>query len=677
MANEFESITPFQKLLYQQLYKKSFYEFFKEFWHTFDPHQFVDGKLIQFYCEVFQYFCKDWVGYSPIKINVPKETEDLKVIDVRGTQKNLCLNVPPRHSKSTVFNIGGPSWLTINASISAVSISHTAGLAAKMNAGRYAIINSEEFSTLFGDEYQVLTNTKGYIRNVNGAELYSLNRNAMTGYGADIIVNDDLTNAETARKDMTEMSNAWSYYRNTMPSRINNVNKCFIMNVQQRLAVNDITGMIMQDAELAKQYKFVVLPAIFERDTVLVCPISGELIWFKKGEGLWPERFGNYESLRAEVGPTVWETQYMQHPLANDDTVVKEDMILKKSVIEAPSIDEADMIYASHDFPVKDKKESDFLGSITAYRVGSTLYIRRCLEKHMAFTASVDYVIGLDNLYPGIVQVIEDKANGAPILQQLQDVVSGMQAYNPGTASKMQRLESATLYMRAKNVVFIMDEYNEELKRYQCASDIQHLIDTLLLFPLVAHDDIVDAFSMLVNFVFMDRRFMVYGRSFNSDNIVSQIAPDLYSLVFCNKEGDYWKFSKIGIEYAEHSKLYVMKEMQMKGSTNDAISALKRWDSDSNLVIDTSATDSLAGMFESDIAIEHYAVEEFDKSVVALNLAFSKKLVLVHKDCVLTKNDIEMFKFSASKDETVKYRTQKDGFVANIRIAMKFYGGIQ
>ena len=57
-------------------------------------------------------------------------------------------------------------------------------------------------------------------------------------------------------------------------------------------------------------------------------------------------------------------------------------------------------------------------------------------------------------------------------------------------------------------------------------------------------------------------------------------------------------------------------------------------------------------------------------------MAFDKKLVLIDERCVLTRSDIDTFKFAKSKDETVKYSTEKDGFVACLRMAMKYYGGI-
>ena len=221
-----------QRLLYRELYKKSLYEFVKAFWSEADPSKFIDGKLVQFYCECFQYFCKDWVGYNPVSIKSPLKTDDCDIIDVRQNKRNLNLNVPPRHSKSMIFNVLGPVWLWISYPVKAVSVSHTAGLSSDMNMKRQKILNSNLFRELF-PEVELLSNSNTFIKDTRGGELYSMNRNSFTGYGGDIIINDDLVNAEAARKDKEEMNNAWSYYQNTMPSRINDINKSFIMNIQE------------------------------------------------------------------------------------------------------------------------------------------------------------------------------------------------------------------------------------------------------------------------------------------------------------------------------------------------------------------------------------------------------------------------------------------------------------
>lgn len=670
-----------ERLLYRELYKKSFYEFVKAFWSSAEPNKFVDGWLVEFYCEVYQYFSRPWVGYTELNIQVPKATDNIDVIDVREGKNKCNINVPPRHTKSMIFNVLGPVWNWLNSPVRVASVSHTGGLASKMNTRRQKIISSELFQSLYGNEITLETNSKSLLVDQRGGELYSINRNAFTGYGGDIIINDDLTNAETARKDKEEMNNAWSYYQNTMPSRINDINKCVIYNIQQRLAPNDITGHILNNPVLRDQYTFIVLPAIFEKETYVVFPISGKIKHLPKGSFLWPERFGDYESLKREVGETVFQTQYLQKAIASDKTVIKQDMIIEKDACDVPSMEQADIIYASHDFPVKDKDSSDFLGSLLGYRVGSNLYLTDCLEKKMAFVKSVAYVKQLDQVYPGIIQVIEDKANGSPILQQLQDEVAGMQAFQPGTDSKTQRLESASLYMNSKNVIFVRNKFDKLTNTYQLSESLNNLKNRLINFPFVEHDDICDAFSMLVLFVFMERRYMVYGRSFDDKNIIDVLSNALnvpkhdYSTVFFNKEGDVWKALEIGVVYGTETKLVVEKEIRFKASIEDGFQKLKEF-SNKKVFIDCSATDGLNGMYNNNLSIERYEVEDFDKSVAQLNLAFSKKRIMLYNNCVLTKSDIENFKFNKSKNDNVKYITEKDGFCACLRIALKYYGGI-
>ena len=678
MINDFKKLNPIQKELYRQLYKKSFYEFAKAFWETADPQKFVDGILVQFYCETFQYMARGWVNYdgpeNPIP-NIPI-SENVNVIDVRENKHNLCINIPPRHSKSMILNVLAGVWIWLNAPIKLASVSHTRDLAATMNNKRQKILNSEKFKFFF-PEIKLTTNTTMSLKEDRGGELYSINRDAMTGYGFDIGICDDLTNAESARKDKEEMNNAWSFFQNTLPSRANDPTNYVILNIQQRLAPMDITGHIMSDSKLSSQYTFVVIPAQFEKLTYLVCPISGTVFEFNPGDYLWPERFGDYQNLRLQVGESVWQTQYLQKPIASDRTVIKDDMIIEKDEVDCPSIEQADTIYASHDFPVKDKESSDYLGSVLGYKVGSTLYIKDGLEKRMAFVKSVEYVKQLDDMFHGIIQIVEDKANGAPILQHLQDSISGLQGFQTGTKSKMQRLESASFYLLAGNVVFIKNKYNQITMEYELSNSLKNLKTKLLSFPFVDHDDIIDAFSQLVLFVFMDRMYMVYGRSFNDMNIINAntIHYD-YSNIFFNKDGDIWKIAEIGIQYGVENKLIVLRELMFKSNVTDGLNKLKEFGPDKNVFIDASDNTDLLGVYTNDIVIEKYSDEDFEQSVGKLNLGFANKKILIDSSCKLLKADIDNFKYDKKRDDMTKFKTTKDGFVAFIRSAIKYYGGI-
>ena len=79
MDRSYVHLTPVQVALYKQLYKKSFYDFVKDFWECWDPSPLVDGFLVQFYCEIFQYYCKPWIGYTEKQINIPEKYKDYKI----------------------------------------------------------------------------------------------------------------------------------------------------------------------------------------------------------------------------------------------------------------------------------------------------------------------------------------------------------------------------------------------------------------------------------------------------------------------------------------------------------------------------------------------------------------------------------------------------------------------
>jgi len=673
--NWWKKLTEIERLLYRELYKKDAYEFVKEFWSEVDPVKFVDSVLVKFLCETFQYMARPWIEYKgPEKeISEIKIDEETDVIDVREDKNQINISLPPRHSKSKIFNVLCPTWLFINTPIKVASVSHTQQLAGSMNIQRQKLLNSEKFKFFF-PEISLLTNTTYSLRDNRNGEMYSIPKNAITGFGCSVMIVDDLVNVMQAKRDAAEMNSSWITYTETLPSRIDDVSKYIWFNIMQRIAPNDITGRILSNPKLAEAYTFVVLPAQFEKHTYLVCPISGDVYEFQKDDYLCPERFGDYSSIRQNVTTDVWNAQYLQKPIAGDRTVIKEDMIIEKDACDCPEIDQADMIYASHDFPVKDKDTSDFLGSVLAYRVGMNLYIKDCLEKRMAFVSQVEYVKSLDNVYKGCIQIIEDKANGTAVINQLQDAVAGLQAFQPGTQSKMQRLESASLYMQ--NVIFIRNGFNKLTTSYYLSDSINNLKKRLLNFPFVQHDDIVDAFSQLCLFVFMDRKYMVYGRSFNQENIIEATKDYSYSTIFFNKEGDIWKVLDIAIEYGAITKLIVLRELIFKSSLSDGLTKLKEFAPDKNVFIDASYSEALSGMYTKDVVIEKYVDEDFEKSVAQLNMAFANKTVLIDKQCKLVKADIDNFKYDKTKDEQMKFKTEKDGFVACIRSAMKYYGGI-
>jgi hypothetical protein len=116
----------------------------------------------------------------------------------------------------------------------------------------------------------------------------------------------------------------------------------------------------------------------------------------------------------------------------------------------------------------------------------------------------------------------------------------------------------------------------------------------------------------------------------------------------------------------------VLDEIEFKSDTKNAFDKIKEF-SKNNIFINCSAMDSTQNIYTKGIAVERYEIEDYDKSVNQLSLAFSKKKLKIVSSCVRTRADIEMVKYNKSKTEEIKYASEKDGFVACLRTALIYY----
>ena len=181
--DEWKQLTPLQRKLYRELYKKDFHQFVSDFWECIEDRAFVDGVVVQYYCEMAQYLCRQWTPTVKFAddIVIPEELLDTcDIIDIRGDQRNICINICPRHSKSVVLNIMLSCWIWLWVAIDVAAVSHNQRLAGRMNAQKQKLINSEKFRFFF-PEIVLIQNTTFSLRDIRGGEVYSIPMNAMLG----------------------------------------------------------------------------------------------------------------------------------------------------------------------------------------------------------------------------------------------------------------------------------------------------------------------------------------------------------------------------------------------------------------------------------------------------------------------------------------------------------------
>ena len=105
---------------------------------------------------------------------------------------------------------------------------------------------------------------------------------------------------------------------------------------------------------------------------------------------------------------------------------------------------------------------------------------------------------GEDGKKPTIL--IENKANGGPIIEILKNKIAGVIPFDPGTQNKVARLQSMTGIMASGNVRIPDTAIASNLDWSLTA-----FMNQLLEFPIVDHDDMVDAFTQALIYAHTDK----------------------------------------------------------------------------------------------------------------------------------------------------------------------------
>ena len=666
----------------KMLIKKSLYWFIKEFWDAYETDKLVDHWLIEFQSECFMYSVKhflpnyvwsSWIGDEEYEALKKKHNAVCPVRDKKFNGKpvhNHDWNMPPRHMKSSIMNVCGPVWLAINCPIKVASVSHTKPLSDEMNTKRQKLFDSEKYDYYFCDEpnLKVTQNSSTSLRLKNGSQLYSVCQASFTGFGADLIIADDLISSVNAQKDKAVLKNAVSFFRKTLPTRLNNKTTGVIWQIQQRLANGDISGNILKDKNLLKTYSHTELQAESSVDITLIYPCTGKIKVIKKGDLLWQERFGDYTGLKMEVGLNEFETQYNQNPKNSDLNIIKDEMIHYISEEEFKEFKEiSEYHYASHDCPVFDKVTSDFHGYNESYGTTGELVITGAWEKRLGYVKEKQLMQDLRDVYPEILQIIENKANGASLQQDLHKDVPGLLTFEPDR-SKAARLELASIYMKNGSVRFLKNPETE------------YLIERLKEFPLVEHDDIIDAFSQAVIYHFTMKQIGIYTGSFTFENIIEDIVREPNETVFYEFAATIVA-EKIKVIAVNHDlskdEFVVEKEWQFTDipKFEEFCATYTKF---GNLFIDASIQSRLKSVIFSNVVyLTPFNDEDKDMSINLIRAGFYKNKIKICKGCINTRSDIARLRFTnESVEEGVnKMYSLDEGFAGCIRALVTYDKG--
>lgn len=428
------------------------------------------------------YMNPDYI-HSDFSRTVCAELDDFLQGVFTGQRPVLILQAPPQHGKSELVSRMFPAYaFGRQSSLRVAACSYAADLARDMNRDVQRIMMDERYAQVFPDASlnpkRVVTLEGLALRNSDRFDIVGTRGyyvcagvgGPLTGKSVDIgIIDDPIKNEEEARSP-TVKRGIEGWYNTVFLTRLSKKSGHIIMATSW--ATDDLAGTVGKRNNRARQLKF---PAI-----------DGA------GNPLVPELHPLDKLLetKASLSPAQWSALYQQSPVLEGGNIFLEAWVRRWRPDTLPgSFDE---LIQSWDMTFKDTKGSDFVVGQYWGRKGPDYFLLDQVRARMSFTATKDAVLTMSGEYPATLGIlVEDKANGPAVMDDLKDEISGLVPIEPD-GSKVSRAYAVTPLWKAGNVFIPEDD---------AMPWVRDFVEELISFPAGAHDDQVDSMTQALRYL--------------------------------------------------------------------------------------------------------------------------------------------------------------------------------
>lgn len=468
------------------------HEFLRQFWDVIVPAPFVDNWHIGAMCEY------------------------LEAVTI-GQLKKLVINVPPATGKTGLISIMWPAWQwTLKPETKFLVASFDQSLVHDSADKMIDVVQSDLYRAAY--PYVVLANknpAKGNFKNTCGGVRFSTTpEGKATGRHAHIAIVDDPMKPQDAiklRKPAFDRVNAW--FSGTLPTRAVNPKEFARVIIMQRLHTDDLAGMC-----LAQGYESLILPMRQVRRSMWARDPRKEV-----GELLWPERYPeekvreleielkNEASAQLQQDPTPATGGIIEEPwtrlewteLPKKGSFVQSWDFSAKGTLESHSKVSGQLWCATRDPMVVREYISDLADRLARVPGAAQDAILKRLPEGELYYLLLDHVGGHWNFVTSKAQfvmaqarpnwarakvkLIENKANGTPLIAEFRSKFVGIREVEP-EGSKEERLRVHSEKFEVGLVVFppgVGDEVREQLVK----------------FPRFTHDDHVDTATQALDYL--------------------------------------------------------------------------------------------------------------------------------------------------------------------------------
>lgn len=433
----------------------------------------------------------------------------------RGQIRQLIINMPPRHMKSTQVSVMWPVWDWIdNPWRQWLFASYAQDLAIRDSVKCRRVLTSPWFQDRWGDRFSLTgdQNAKQRFQNDQGGyRLVSSVDSKLTGEGGDIICIDDPHNVRDADSDQVR-TGTLKWWDEAMSTRLNDPQTGAYVIIMQRVHEEDLTGHILANEH---GWDHLCLPAEFERAHPFPTRSSLGFVDPRKDDGdlLWPNRFGRKEidKLKARL-KTKASGQLQQRPSPEEGAILKRTYWQPWADKDPP---EPTFAFASIDTAYTAKEENDCSACTVWYvyvdDLGNTrLLLRYAWRERLEFNDLVVQIKETADHFKLDKLLIETKASGISVIQELRRRCPELSVHgvNPtGEGDKIARAHAVTSVMASGSVMAMVElDENEKPKIDSSGKPIWRrwasmVIDECAAFPTSKTKDITDTVTQALNWI--------------------------------------------------------------------------------------------------------------------------------------------------------------------------------
>jgi len=453
----------------------------------------------------FPSFCK---GVLPEVVWMPFQIYIMERIQVamNTPYSRTLFELPPQHGKTTIITyLFSAFYLGRYPDRKVANATYNSDRASENSQGVKDILGLDTYKAIFAtrikstDENEALRDKKKMKNKKDSVRRFSLLNSttgeykavgvgeALTGYSADLITVDDYHKDYDEASSFTARESVWNWYTSVViPRSQKHGTPIFILAT--RWHEDDLIGRLKKlgrrhkdDTKLLKA-EIISFPA--ERDL----PDFDERPYDTRGVGdaLWPEKEPTYYEIKV-YNPRVWKCVYQQRPPTEEGVIIQRHWI--RSYRQMPEAFDRIVISVDTSFNARAKQSDDCAIEVWGVR-GLDYYLIKFIARRMGYVETKRIVAELIREFPNYSAVlVELKANGAALIEDLKENFSRIIDYDPLSKTKRQRLEHVTPLFEAAHIYFPTEEL---------CPDIHVFVEQLLQFTgldATEKDDLVDAMT--------------------------------------------------------------------------------------------------------------------------------------------------------------------------------------